>query len=85
MTEQHPEHLREVVSRLMEAQEEALFICNEALETYEVSGFSESDLDQEREALERSEHLRAALEDILATLQGASDDVRRILEGGELG
>jgi sulfur relay (sulfurtransferase) complex TusBCD TusD component (DsrE family) len=80
VSEQEPERLRRAVTRLMDAQQEALYVCNEALES---RGVLESGgvLDDEARSLEAAEHLGSALEDVLAILDAASEDTRVILEG----
>lgn len=69
MTEQ--ERLRWIVNRLLEAHQEALEVCNMALEE-PAENFEE----WEAQALQEEERTRAALEDVRAILIGASDDVR---------
>lgn len=88
MTEQQElERLRQAVTRLREAQEEAAYTCQEALtssvalETTAIDAAAED----EAQSFEVVSHLTGALEDVLAILEAASDDVRSILEGGEQG
>jgi sulfur relay (sulfurtransferase) complex TusBCD TusD component (DsrE family) len=81
VSEQEPERLRRAVTRLMEAQQEALYVCNEALGSRGVLESGGVDLDDEAQSLEAAEHLGAALEDVLTILDAASEDAQVILEG----
>jgi hypothetical protein len=75
MTER--ERLRRSVARLVEAQQEALEVCNEAL------GPRQEDFeDEEGQAFREEGRMRAALEDVTNILVGASEDVRGDLEEG---
>ncbi len=80
MSEQELERLRRAVVRLTEAQLEALDIASQVLEFGRALGTGGVDLDNEARLLEESEHLKAALEDVQAILEGASEDVRALLE-----
>jgi hypothetical protein len=75
MTEQ--ERLRRTVARLMESQQEALEVCSGAL-----GPPAEDFREEEARALREEERMRAALEDVMAILFGASGDVRGDLEEG---
>jgi hypothetical protein len=72
VTEQ--ERLRQTITRLIEAQWEALDVCNEALERW-----GEDLEDDVAWTLQEKERLSAALEDVWAILGAASDDVRGLL------
>ena len=72
MNELEPDRLREVVARLMEAQQEALDTTLQALEP-DVRSLGE----EEQE--EASRRLEAALEDVMAILEGAQEDARALL------
>jgi hypothetical protein len=80
VTEQELERLRRAVSRLIGAQQEALYVCNDALEARGVLEPGDIDSDDDIELLEASERLWSVVEDVLAILDGASADVRSILE-----
>ncbi len=80
MSEQELERLRRAVVRLMEAQLEALDTASQALESGRALGTGGVGLEDEALLLEESEHLKAALEDVRAILEGASEDVRAFLE-----
>ncbi len=82
MSEREHRVMRQVVARLMAAQEEAVGVCNEALVPGDVGDVAA--LDDGVQASEEVERLRAALEDVRAILDGASADVRGIL-GEEAG
>jgi hypothetical protein len=74
------QRLRWAVTRLMEAQREALGVCDGALGVRE-GGFEE---DEEAQTMREKERMRAALEDVMAILGAASEDVRGVLgEGSE--
>jgi hypothetical protein len=70
MNEREVEGLRTAVSRLMDAQEEALDTASQALDS-SGEGFDTAE--------ELVNHLRAALVDVLDILGGASADVQRLL------
>ena len=72
-----PERLQRAVTRLMDAQREAMDTTNQALEAGVVN------LDDDAQLAEISERLEAALEDVQAILEGAAEDVQAILEGTE--
>jgi hypothetical protein len=72
MTEQ--ERLRQSVARLMEAQQEALEVCGEALGPRQ-----EEFEEEEAQAVREEVRMRAALEDVMDILVGASEDVRGVI------
>lgn len=74
MREQEGERLRRALTRLIDAQQEALETSSRALEP------TGEDLGDDTQ-LEVSERLEAALEDVRAILEAASEDVQGILEG----
>ena len=71
--------LRSVVSRLIEAQQEALDATNRGLDS------GEADPEDNVQLLAANERLEEALVDVRDILEGASDDVRGTLgdEGGK--
>jgi hypothetical protein len=86
MSEQRLERLDRAVERLMQAQREALETCERVLD-YDDEVLDDADALLEAPDLPGQEgHLyRAALEDVLAILAGASEDVEEILEEGDGG
>jgi hypothetical protein len=85
MTEQDLERLQQAVTRLREAQEEAVYTCQEALASsaaLETTAIESAE--DEARSFEVVTHLTGAREDVLAILDAASDDVRSILEGGKV-
>jgi hypothetical protein len=73
MSERDVEPLRTAVSRMMDAQEEAMDTARQALDSSDQGFGIEETLDD----------LRAALVDVLDILDGASTDVRRLLGEGD--
>ena len=73
------DRLRDALTRLMEAQGEALEVCHVALE---VGDQERSFEDDEAQAVHEEERIREALEDVQAILNGASGDVGVILGKG---
>ena len=65
--------LREVVTRLVEAQQEALEATSRGLDS------GEADPEDEVRLLEANERLEEALVDVRDILEGASEDVRGML------
>ena len=75
MSEQELKRLRRAVVRLTEAQVEALDNASQATRIWSGLDASGLDLDDEARLLEESQHLKAALVDVQAILQGTSEDV----------
>jgi hypothetical protein len=71
--DQELEHLRQAVTRLMGAHQEALDAARQGIE------FGSLYSTDEEQLRDTSEHLEAALVDVLDILEGASEDVRGIL------
>jgi len=80
-THEELERLRRVVTRLAEAQQEALEVTDQALEVGRLDEIGRADLDDDTQHLQESERLEAALEDVRAILDSASVDVQAMLEG----
>ena len=80
-THEELERLRRAVNRLMEAQQEALEVTDQALEVGRLDEIGRADLDDDTQHLQESERLEAALEDVRAILDSASVDVQAMLEG----
>ena len=71
--------LRRVLTRLAEAQQEALDATDRGLES------GEPDPEDETQLLDANERLEEALVDVRDILEGASDDVVREMLGGNGG
>jgi hypothetical protein len=80
MPEQELERLRRVVNRLTVAHQEALDAVDRGLEYY--SG-ERNLVDDQAQSLWETEHPEATLVELRDILQGASADVRGLLEGRE--
>ncbi len=80
-THEELERLRRAVTRLAEAQQEALEVTDQALEVGRPVEIGGADLEGDTRHLEESERLEAALEDVRAILDSASVDVQAMLEG----
>lgn len=78
-TYEEPERLRQVVNRLMEAQQEALDAATRALESLPPPPSGGDDFDEVGQ-FEENERYEAALQDVRDILVGASEDVRAILD-----
>ena len=73
MRDQELEHLRQAVTHLIGAHQEALDAARQGIE------FGSAYSTDEEQLRDTSEHLHAALIDVLDILEGASEDVRGIL------
>ena len=80
-THEELERLWRAVTRLAEAQQEALEVTDQALEVGRPVEIGGADLEDDTQHLEESERLEAALEDVRAILDSASVDVQAMLEG----
>ena len=80
-THEELERLRRAVTRLAEAQQEALEVTDQALEVGRAFEAGEAGLEDDAQLLEESQHLEAALEDVRAILDSALVDVQAILGG----
>jgi len=79
MLEQELERLRQVANRLTDAHQEALDAVDRALE----DRGEQLVVDDEVQTSSASGHLEATLVDVRDILEGASADVRVLLEGRE--
>ena len=77
MPEEELERLRQVVDRLMDANQEALEAIDRMLDHEGEQDFVDDEVETEWAA----EHLEATLVDVRDILGGASEDVRGVLEG----
>ncbi len=80
MSEQRLDRLDRAVTRLMQAQQEALETCERVLDyDGEILDDTSAFIDAPSEPVEEGRLYRVALEDVRAVLVGASEDVQAIL------
>jgi hypothetical protein len=83
MDEQRLDRLDRAVTRLMQAQQEALETCERVLDyDDEILDDTSAFIDAPSEPSEEGRLYRAALEDVRAVLVGASEDVQAIFGEG---
>jgi hypothetical protein len=85
MSEQRLDSLDRAVSRLLQAQREALEACEGVLDDQEILDDADEFFDAPTPAVEEGQLYRAALEDIRTILASASEDVQVILGEGNGG
>ncbi len=83
MSEQRLDSLDRAVSRLLQAQREALEACEGALDDQEILEDADVFFDAPRPPVEEGPLHRAALENVRAILVSASEDVQIILGEGD--
>jgi hypothetical protein len=82
MSEHRPDSLDRAVSRLLQAQREALEACERVLDDQEILDDADEVFDPPSQPAEEGWLYRVALEDVRAILVGASEDVQTILGEG---
>jgi hypothetical protein len=83
MSEQRLDSLDRAVSRLLQAQQEALEACEGVLDDQEILDDADEFFDAPTPPVQEGPILRVALEDVRTILASASEDVRVILREGD--
>jgi hypothetical protein len=83
MSEQRLDSLDRAVSRLLQAQQEALEACEGVLDDQEILDDADEFLDAPTPPVQEGPLYRAALEEVRTILASASEDVQAILGEGD--